>query len=72
MNQPQLLYLPELVFLTCRIQMVRLDNINSFTETDFFFCIYVGIPENIMSLYRILMNGLPGLLKKGGYFIYSF
>lgn len=37
--------------------MVRLDDINSLTETDFFFCIYVGIPENIMSLYRILMNG---------------
>lgn len=36
MNQPQLLYLPELIFLTCHIQVSRLDNMNSLTETDFF------------------------------------
>lgn len=62
MNQPQLLYLPELIFLTCFIQVSRLDNMNSLTETVFFFCIYVGVSENKMCIYHILMNGLSNLL----------
>lgn len=43
MNQPQLLYLPELIFLTCYIQVFRMDNMNSFTETDFFFSVFMWV-----------------------------
>lgn len=42
MNQPQLLYLPELIFITCHIEVSRLDNMNSLTETDFFFLYLCG------------------------------
>lgn len=61
MNQPWLLYLPELIFLTCHIQVSRLDNMNSLTATDFFFCIYVSVSENKMCIYHILINGLSSL-----------
>lgn len=65
MNQPQLLYLLELIFLTCPIQVARLDNTHSLTETDFFPpCIYVGVFVNIISIYHILMNGLPSRLYR--------
>lgn len=64
MNQPELLFLPELIFLTCYIQVSRLHNMNSLTETDFFFCIYVGVSENKMCIYHILMNGLSSLLYR--------
>lgn len=62
MNQPWLSCLPELIFLIYHIQVSRLDNMNSLTETDFFFCIYVGVSENKMCVYHILINGLSSLL----------
>jgi len=69
MNQPELWYLPELIFLTCHIQAARLDNMNSLTETPFFcFYIYMGVSENITYLYHILMNGLPSLLYRAATF----
>lgn len=51
-SQPQLLYLPELIFFTCHIQVSRLDNMNSLSETDFFY-VFLWVYLRIKCVYII-------------------